>query len=110
MRAATRSMLDLVRTARDSARLVLPEYSHPCSPKSYTQHQLFALMVVRQAQDLDYRSFEQNLRDWSDLREALDLRGVPDHSTLHKAEERLLKKGASQRILAQLLNSPENAA
>lgn len=103
-------MLDLARTARDSARLVLPEYSHPCSPKSYTQHQLFALMVLRQAQNMDYRTFEQHVREWSDLCELLDLRGVPDHSTLHKAEERLLKKGASQRILRQLLPLPADAA
>ena len=92
MRTSTRSLLELARTARDSARLALPEYSHPCSPKSYTQHQLFALMVVRQAMSLDYRTFEQSIRDWSDLREVLGLRGVPDHSTLQKAEKRLLKK------------------
>jgi len=67
-------------------------------------------MVVRQAQNLDYRTFEQRMRDWTDLREILELRGVPDHSTLHKAEERLLKKGASQRILRQLLPLPTTTA
>ena len=35
----------------------------------------------------------RNLKDWSDLRDALELRDdVPDHSTLQKAADRLLKK------------------
>ena len=33
------------------------------------------------------------LRDWGDLRDALGLEKVPDHSTMQKAAERLLVKG-----------------
>ena len=40
-----------------------------------------------------YRGVEQHLRDWSDLRAELGLgERVPDHSTLQKAADRLLKK------------------
>lgn len=91
----TRSGLDLARTALAVARQSFPAYSHKNSPRTFTQHQLFALLAVRQFYRLDYRSIEQMTADWSDLRIALGLKKTPDHSTLQKAEERLLKKGLS---------------
>jgi hypothetical protein len=94
-RAMTKSPLALAAAALRLAARTIPAYSHPCSPKKFTQHQLFAILVVRQFFDLDYRGTEQLLRDWSDLRQALGLQKIPDHSTLEKAEKRLLKKGAS---------------
>jgi hypothetical protein len=94
-RAMTKSPLALAAEALRLAARTLPAYSHLCSPRKFTQPQLFAMLVVRQFFDLDYRGTEQLFRDWSDLRRVLDLKSVPDHSTLEKAEKRLLKKGAS---------------
>jgi hypothetical protein len=93
-RAMTLSVLDLARAALVAGKKAMPAYSHPNSPKTFTQHQLFALLVVKRFLDCDFRRLEQMLRDWSDLREVLELESVPDHSTIHKAEARLLKKGA----------------
>ena len=60
--------------------------------EDYTQHQLFALLALREFLKIDYRGLEQILREWADLRDALGLTEVPDHSTIQKAAERLLEK------------------
>lgn len=91
-RTMTKSPLALARTALASAQSVLPAFSSKFSRKDYTQHQLFALLVLRECLKVDYRGLEEMLHDWSDLRTALGLRRVPDHSTLQKAAERLLQK------------------
>jgi hypothetical protein len=89
----TKSALAVARQALAAARDALPAYSSKFSKKTYTQHQLFATLAVRQFLRADYRGMEQHLKDWSDLRATLGLTDdVPDHSTLQKAADRLLKK------------------
>lgn len=92
-RTMTKSALALAKTALQIAKKALPAYSHRNSPKKFTQHQLFAVLVLREFFHFDYRGLEQLLKDWSDLRDILDLKAVPDYSTLCYAQERLLKKG-----------------
>ncbi len=93
-RAMTRSVLAVAKAALTTAQRALPPYSHPCSPKKFTQHQLFAILVVRRFLGRDYRSVIQLLADWSDLRDLLGLKKekLPNFSTLCYAEPRLLKK------------------
>jgi hypothetical protein len=55
---------------------------------------LFALLVLKQLFRLDYRGTVAWVERWSELREALELKGTPHYSTLCYAEGRLLKKGA----------------
>ena len=78
----------------------LPDYSCPCSPKVYTQPQLFACLAVMVFLDLDYRGVEAHLRDFAAYREWLGLKKVPDHSTLHKAARRFFGRDVSRRLLA----------
>jgi hypothetical protein len=75
-----------------AAAEALPAYSSKFSRKDFTQHQLFALLVLRGFLKTDYRGLGELLRDWSDLRQALGLSKVPDHSTLQKAAQRLLER------------------
>src|SRR5215213_363500 len=91
-RPMTKSALAVARQALAAARAALPAYSSKYAKKTYTQHQLVALLAVREFLKADYRGLEQHLRDWSDLRAELGLAKVPDHSTLQKAADRLLKK------------------
>jgi hypothetical protein len=91
-RKMTKSPLALAREALAVAREALPAYSSKYSRQDYTQHQLFALLALREFLKVDYRGLEQQLKEWSDLREALGLAKVPDHSTLQKAARRLLQK------------------
>lgn len=93
MRSATKSPLALAREALYVAQASLPMYSDVRSRKTYTQHQLFALLVVRQFLKTDYRGLVEMVSEWSDLREVLGLESVPHYSTLCYAESRLLKKG-----------------
>ncbi|REK10810.1 MAG: IS4/IS5 family transposase [Planctomycetota bacterium] len=77
----------------------MPPYSHPCSPKVYTQHQLFACLVLKEFLRLDYRGTEELLKESDSFRAAIDLRVSPDHSTLQKASKRLLKLPLCNRLL-----------
>ena len=94
-RPMTKSPLDLARTALSVARESIPAYSSKFSPRRYTQHQLSALLALREFLKVDYRGLEQILREWAELRQTLGLEKVPDHSTIQKAASRLLEKRGS---------------
>ena len=67
----------MLRTAYRIAQRVLPAYSHPCSPKKFTQHQLFACLVLKEFFRLDYRGVEALLAEDPSLRSIVELRGRP---------------------------------
>jgi len=94
-RSMSKSPLAVARTALEAAREALPPYSHRNSPRIYTQHQLFACLVLKEFLKTDFRGLEQMLEEWSDLKEALGLKKVPNYSTFCCARRRLLKKGVS---------------
>lgn len=79
-------------TAYVTAQRALPAYAHRFSPKKFTQHQLFACLVLKEFLKTDYRGVVNFLADCADLRDAIDLTVVPHWTTLHKAADRLLKK------------------
>jgi hypothetical protein len=91
----TRSPLALARTALGVAEQALPTYSGKYSRQDFTQHQLIAILVLRQFFRTDLRSMIQWLEDFRELRETLKLKKVPHYSTLSYAERRLLKKTPS---------------
>src|SRR5205814_1394909 len=91
-RPMTKSPLALARTALATAKIALLPYSSKFSRHDFTQHQLFALLSLREFLKVDYRGLEQILREWAELRDALGLKKVPDHSTLQKAAQRLLEQ------------------
>jgi len=55
----------------------LPLYSHECSPKKFTQPQLFACLVLKKFYKTDYRGIAAILADNSDLRQTLGIESVP---------------------------------
>jgi hypothetical protein len=81
------------------ARRTIPAYSHRCSPKKFTQHQLFACLVLKEFFRLDYRGVEALLAEDESLRGAIKLDQTPDFTTLHKACRRLLKLPVCNRLL-----------
>ena len=92
----TKSAVSLAREALATAREALPEYSHAFSPKLFTQHQLFALLVLKQFFKIDYRGLMVRVSEWQEVRDALGLNHTPHWTTLQKAHARLLKKGTSR--------------
>jgi len=94
----------VLRVAYRIAQRVLPAYSHPCSPKKFTQHQLFACLVLKEFFRLDYRGVEALLAEDPSLRAIIELRVAPDFTTLHKACGRLLKLSACNRLLDETVS------
>ena len=110
VRDMTKSPVALGKEALEVAKEALPAYSSPFSPKVFTQHQLFAILVLRQFFKTDYRGIAQLLSDLSDIRDALDLKKVPHYSTLCYAERRLIKKGLLTDSWASSSNEPPSVA
>lgn len=92
-RSMTRSPVALIKTTLRVSRDALPPYSSKHSPKTFTQHQLFAMLVLRPFFKTDYRGLVQLLHDLPDLCNVLELTKIPHDSTLKYAQDRLLKKG-----------------
>ena len=75
-----------------TAKHSLPPYRHLKSPKKFTQHQLAAILVLREFFKTDYRGIEAIIKDSSDLRKILELRDeIPHFSTIQKAAHRIKK-------------------
>lgn len=110
VRDMTKSPVALGKEALRTAKKALPAYSSPFSPKVFTQHQLFAILVLRQFFRTDYRGIVQLLHDLSDLRDALELKKVPHYSTLCYAEQRLIKKGLLNDCWPSCSNGQADAA
>lgn len=92
-RAMTRSPLTLARTALQVATAALPPYSAQFSKKDFPQPQLVAILVLQQFLKTAYRGLVQLVAQWSDLRQELPLKTVPQYSTLCHAHPQLLQKG-----------------
>ena len=105
-RRMTRSPVALARTALAVAAKALPAYASKYSKHQFTQHQLFAVLVLKQFFKTDDRGMVALLRDLSDLRDALELIKVPHPTTLFYAQQRLGKKGALISSWARSLNRP----
>ncbi len=90
MREMTKSAVAVAREALRVGEAALPRYASKFSRRDgYTLPQLFACLAVRRFLGQDYRGTEVLLGEWSDLRRAIGLRKVPDHSTLCLAEAKL---------------------
>jgi hypothetical protein len=91
----TKSPRKVAQEALRLARETLPLYSSRFSRKDFTQHQLFALLVLKAFHKTDCRGIIAIVADSSDLRHDLGLARLPHYSTLNYAEQRLLKRGTS---------------
>lgn len=86
-------------TALRVAKESLPTYAHPNAPKTYTQPQLFACLVLKRFYDLSYRRLWAMLNDWPSMVEWLGLSKVPHWTTLCDAHKRLLKAQPHRDLL-----------
>ena len=89
----TKSPVALAKQAVRTAKKALPLYSAKRSRHDFTQAQLFAILVLRQFFQTDYRGIVQLFEDLKDLQKALGISKIPHFTTLQKAQQRLLKKG-----------------
>ena len=77
----------------------LAPYSHLCSPKKFTQPQLFVCLVLKEFFKTDYRGIAGILADSVDLRQVIGLQDVPHFTTIQKAAPRLLRNASVQKLL-----------
>ena len=103
MSRTSKSPRTVLLIAMDVARQALPEYAHRCSPKKFTQHQLFACLVLKTFFRTDYRGVVAMLAEWPDLCAAIGLRDVPHFTTLQKTAARLLRRRKANRLLEMTL-------
>jgi hypothetical protein len=99
MSMLTKSPVQVAREALEVATQTLRAYSHKCSPKKFTQPQLFACLVLKTFFKTDYRGLVVLLDDLPDLVQTLGLRSVPHFTTLQKALRRLLTLPRANRLL-----------
>src|SRR5687768_212212 len=89
----------VMRVAYHLARRLLPQHSCKFSRHDFTLAQLFACLVVREFFDLSYRRAEALLADSPAWLAEIGLAKPPDHNTLWRAFDALLKQHRCQRML-----------
>src|SRR5215217_1876518 len=99
MSKLSKSPLRVARRALAAGHTALSLYAHRFSPRTYTQPQLFACLVLKTFLKVDYRGVAAHLADHSDLRSALGLTRVPHFTTLQKAAGRLLRRRVKRAAL-----------
>src|SRR5437764_5308381 len=81
----------VMRAAFVLAAQSLPDYSHRFSRHDFTLAQLFACLAVKELLRRSYRGAEAVLRDSPGWLADVGLRRAPDHSTLCRAADHLLR-------------------
>ncbi len=99
MSTTSKSLKAVLTAAHAVAAQAIPPHAHRFSPKSYTQHQVFACLVLKAFLKTDYRGVAALLADCPDLRAVIGLRRVPHDTTLQKASKRLLAAEATTPLL-----------
>jgi len=94
----SKSPLAVARQALAVGHTALPLYAHKFSPKTYTQPQLFACLVLKTFFKTDYRGLAVLLCDYDALRWLLGLKSVPHFTTFQKASRRLLKAARARKL------------
>ena len=96
----------VARQAYELAKGVFPLYTHKNSPKTFTQPQLAACVLLKVYLNLSYRNTEEWLLASDKVCEALELQEVPDHSTISRMYKRMRMKDF-ERLNDRLLNQLE---
>lgn len=76
-------------TALEVMNEVLPPYGSKYSKHTFTQPQLMTILCLMRFEDWTFREAEVRLTEHSDLRWALGLEQVPDHTTLYRFMRRV---------------------
>jgi len=82
-------LVPFARVALAVTAAVVPPFRHPRSKHVFTQPQLLAVLCLMRYEDWTFREAEVRLTEHRELRRALRLRSVPDHTTLCRFLARL---------------------
>lgn len=112
MSSLSKSPNAIARLAYVTAQRSMPAYRHLKSPKKFTQHQLFAILVLKEFFKTDYRGISEIIRDSSDLRKILEMRfsdEIPHWTTLQKTATRMMKDGGASQLLSETVSIAQEA-
>jgi len=101
----------VARIAYQLAQQTLPRYAHPKSPHLFTLPQLAACVLMTFYLDISYRDMEEWLLATDQVCRVLELKRVPDHSTLMRTYHKLRKLDFDRmkRLLLDELSVDEEA-
>jgi hypothetical protein len=88
------------KTALEVMREVLPAYGNKFSKHTFTQPQLMTILCLMRFEDWTFREAEVRLAEHSDLRRALELERVPDHTTLYRFMRRVTDETLDEVLVA----------
>lgn len=103
MREEARLRLAVLELALQVARRHLLAYSHPKSPRRYTQPQLMACLILKALLNETYRGVVAQLELSDRLCDVLGLEQVPSPSTLKKFADRVADVELLDALVAQVL-------
>ena len=89
----TQSLVAVVQDALAESRESMPKFAHPFLDKDFSEHQLYAIQVLRRFIKTDIEGVMEKLADSAELCEALGLEAIPDYASLSQADTRLTRKG-----------------
>lgn len=114
MAEKTNVLLEVASLSLRVARRFAADYSHPKSPKKFTQPQLLACLVLRAYLKTTYRGVVEVLEVSDSLRARLGLGRLPHYSTLKRFADRSDVPAVIDRMLAEIVREfapePELAA
>jgi hypothetical protein len=82
-------LVRFARLALEVSQAVLPAQRSKFSKRRFTQPQLLAVLCLMRYEDWTFREAEVRLQEHTELRSALELRSVPDYTTLYRFLTRL---------------------
>jgi hypothetical protein len=88
------------RTALAVMQEVLPPYGSKYSKHTFTQPQLMTILCLMRFEDWTFREAEVRLAEHSDLKAALGLERVPDHTTLYRFMRRVTDEVLDEVLIA----------
>jgi hypothetical protein len=88
-----------MQAAHRLATHCLPTYSDKFSRHDFTLPQLFACLVIREHQKKSFRGVEALLRDCPDWLADIGMDHAPDHNTIWRAFDHLVKRGVVNSML-----------
>ena len=108
MSKTTKSPRKVLLVAYATAKRSIPTYSHRYSPKKFTQHQLFACLVLKTFLRTDYRGIVAILQDCPELCSTINLSHTPHFTTLQKAANKLLCTDIANKLLDSTVQTVNN--
>jgi hypothetical protein len=90
-------LVRFANVAMEIAEAILPAYPSKFSKHTFTQPQLLAVLCLMRYEDWTLRKAEVRLAEPGELRDALGLRKVPDHTTLYHFLRRLDEPSVGSR-------------